>query len=54
VLFVEIQVLFVVSAFAVMMLIVCECRHIFSPEPGEGANPPPPRGDDSSTVMPRR
>jgi hypothetical protein len=50
----ETRVLFVLSAFAVMMLIVCAMSAHFSSGPGEGANPPTPRGDAASTVMPRR
>jgi hypothetical protein len=50
----ETRLLFVLSAFAVMMLIVCAISADFSPGPGNGANPPTPRGDDSSTAMPRR
>jgi hypothetical protein len=50
----ETRVLFVLSAFAVMMLIVFAMSAHFSPEPGAGANPPTLRGDAASTVMPRR
>jgi hypothetical protein len=50
----ETRLLFVLSAFAVMMLIVCAISADFSPGPRNGANPPTPRGDDSSTAMPRR
>lgn len=50
----ETRVLFALSAFAVMILIVCAISANFSPGPGNGANPPAPRGDDSSTATPRR
>jgi len=50
----ETRVLFVLSAFAVIMLIVCAMSAHLSPEPGAGANSPAPRGDTASTVMPRR
>jgi hypothetical protein len=50
----ETQVLMALSALAMMMLIVCAISGHFSPEPGNDANPPPPRGDDISTIMPRR
>src|SRR5271165_1631573 len=50
----ETQVLIALSAFAVMMLIVCAISVHFSPGPGNGANPLAPRGDGASTVMPRR
>jgi hypothetical protein len=48
------QVLIALSALAVMMLIVCAISAILSPGPANGANPPPPRGDDASMFMPRR
>jgi hypothetical protein len=50
----ETQVLTALCALAVMMLIICAISSHFSPGPGNGANPPPPRGDDASTTMPRR
>jgi hypothetical protein len=50
----ETQVLMALSALAMMMLIICAISGYFSPEPGNDANPPPPRGDDASTIMPRR
>ncbi len=46
------RALFVVSAFAVMMLIVCAMSAHVSP--GPGANPPAPRDDVASTLTPRR
>ncbi len=48
------QVLIALSAFAMMMLIICAISVHFLPGPGSGANPPAPRGDDASSVMPRR
>jgi hypothetical protein len=50
----ETKVLIALSAFAVMMLIVCAISGHLSPGLGNGANPPAPRGDDASTVVPRR
>ena len=50
----ETQVLIALSAFAVMMLIVCAISGHFSSGPGNATNPPAPRLDDASTVMPRR
>jgi len=50
----ETQVLMALSAFAVMMLMICAISAHFSLGPGNDANPPPPRGDDASTIMPRR
>jgi hypothetical protein len=50
----ETQVLTALCALAVMMLIICAISSHFSPGPGNGANPPPPRGDDASTTRPRR
>jgi hypothetical protein len=50
----ETRVLIALSAFTVMILIVCAISGHYSPWPGNGANPPAPRGDDASTVMPRR
>jgi hypothetical protein len=50
----ETQVLMALSAFAVMTLIICAILGHFSLGPGNDANPPPPRGDDGSTIMPRR
>ena len=49
----ETQVLMALSGFAVMMLIICAISGHFSLGPGNDANPPP-RGDDASTIMPRR
>jgi hypothetical protein len=50
----ETQVLIALSALAMMMLIICAISGHISPGPGNDANPPPPRGDDASTIMPRR
>ena len=50
----ETQVLMALSALAVMMLLICAISGHFSSGPGNDANPPPPRGDDASTTMPRR
>jgi hypothetical protein len=50
----ETQVLMALSALAMMMLIICAISGHFSPGPGNDPNPPPPRGDDGSTIMPRR
>lgn len=47
------QIFLALSAFAVMMLVVCAISANFSPGPGNGANPPAPR-DTASTVMPSR
>jgi hypothetical protein len=50
----ETQVLMALSALAMMMLIICAISGHFSFGPENDANPPPPRGDDISTIMPRR
>ncbi len=48
------QFLIALSAFAVMMLIVCAISAILSPGLGNGANPLQPHGDHASTDMPRQ
>jgi hypothetical protein len=48
------QILMALSAFLIMVLIVFLLSAPLSPGPGNGANPPPPRGDDASTGMPRQ
>jgi hypothetical protein len=48
------QVLMALSALATMMLIIWAISGHFSSGPGNDANPPPSRGDDASTIMPRR
>ena len=50
----ETQVLMALSALALMMLIICAISGHYSLGPANDANPPPPRGDDASTTMPRR
>ena len=50
----ETRVFIALSAFAVMMLIVYAISGHYSLWPGNGPNPPAPRGDDASTAMPRR
>ena len=50
----ETQVLMALSALVVMMLIICAISGHFSLGSANDANPPPPRGDDASTAMPRR
>jgi hypothetical protein len=50
----ETQVLMALSALAVIALFICAISGHFSLGPGNDANPPPPRGDDASTIMPRR
>ena len=48
------QILMALSAFVVLLFSVSLLSAILLPEPGNGANPPPPRGDDASTGMPRQ
>ena len=50
----ETRVFIALSAFAVMILIVYAISGHYSLSPGNGANPPATRGDDASTIMPRR
>ena len=46
------QILMALSAFVIMLIVIFVLSAILSPWPGNGANPPPPRGD--STAIPRR
>jgi len=48
------QVLMALGALVLMMLIICAISGHYSLGPANDANPPPPRGDDASTTMPRR
>jgi hypothetical protein len=48
------QILIALSAFVIMLFTVFLLSAILSPGPGNGANPPPPRGNDGSTGMLRR
>ena len=50
----ETQVLMALGALVLMMLIICAISGHYSLGPANDANPPPPRGDDASTTMPRR
>ena len=48
------QILMVLSAFAIMTLIVFAISAADPGGPGIGENPLPPRANDATTVMPRR
>jgi hypothetical protein len=48
------QILMVLSAFAIMTLIVFAISAADPGPPGIGENPLPPRASDATTVMPRR
>jgi hypothetical protein len=48
----EQQIVVAFGAFAIMMLIVFAISALFSPGPGNGANPLTPRAGDATTVLP--
>ena len=48
------QILMVLSAFAIMTLIVFAISAVIPVEPRIGENPLPPRANDATMVMPRR
>ncbi len=50
----EQQIVMAFGAFAIMMLIVFAISALFSPGPGNGANPLAPRAADATTAPPRK